>query len=211
MKRLLMTLALLALPFGTALAAEVALVTRVSGAAVLVDGTAEAPLQAFVKLRDTDAVRLAADARVQLVYFNGGREESWQGAVRLKVGATASSADGGAAPSVRLLPAILVKQLARTPGPDGNVRSGMVRMRSMPTGGTIESVEKQYQELRAQASGDDRNPELYLLSGYFELREFDKLNGLLDRLTRAAPGDGEVKRLASLYARAVNNARMAEK
>lgn len=203
-------LALLALG---AAAAEVGLVTAVSGKVSLQEGKAAASeLKAFVKVRAGDRLTLESASRLQLVYFEGGRQETWQGAGTIEVGAAASKAlQGGLQPELKTLPPILVKQLAKTPGPDGNVKAGMIRMRSMPSGGTLETVEKNYAELRRQADAGDRNPELYLLASYLELREFERLEKLLADLGDKAPADGEVKMLATLYQRAMSNARMADK
>lgn len=204
---------LLTLISGMALATEIAMVTAVSGAVELqAAGAASAmPLEAFVKLREGDRLQLAEVARVQLVFFQGGREEVWQGAGKLLLGDAASSVTAGnLQQQSRLLPRVLVKQLARTPEPDGQVRAGMVRLRGMPAGGTLESVENNYAELRSKAEAEDRNPELYLLAGYFELREFDKLKQLLSRLDEQTPGNSEVAVLRSLYVRAINNAKMAK-
>ncbi len=194
-------------------AAEVGMVTSVAGSVKLLEeNKAESALMPFVKLRPGDRLTMEGAARLQLVYFDGGRQETWQGAGRLEVGAKASEAvQGGLRPEVKILPPILVKQLSKTPSADGNVKAGMVRMRSMPSGGTLESVERHYAELRKQAEASDRNPELYLLAGYFELREYDKLDVLLRDMGTRTPDDPEVKALAALYKRAVANARMAEK
>jgi len=193
--------------------AEVGLVTAVSGNVKLQeDKAAASELKSFVKLRAGDRLTMEGAARLQMVYFEGGRQETWQGAGQLEVGSGASkTVKGGMQPEVKTLPAILVKQLSKTPSPDGNVKAGMVRMRSMPSGGTLESVEKNYADLRKQTDAADRNPELYLLASYFELREFDKVDALLQQLGEKSPGDQEVKVLASLYKRAIGNARMAEK
>lgn len=204
---------LLALLSGAAQANEIAMVTALSGTVELqAPGAASAmPLQAFVKLRAGDRLKLAAAARVQLVFFQGGREEIWQGAGELLLSPEASAVTAGAPQSQsRLLPRLLVKQLARTPAPEGQIRAGMVRLRSMPSGGTLESVENNYAELRSKAAATDRNPELYLLAGYFELREFAKLQQVLARLDEQSPGSTEVAVLRSLYVRAMNNAKMAE-
>ncbi|MBV2235181.1 MAG: hypothetical protein KUL75_06485 [Sterolibacterium sp.] len=191
---------------------EASLVTLISGKVQL--QAAERPpeaLKAFVKLRPGDQLALSENARLQIVYFDGGRQETWQGTGQLKIGAQASTPSAGnLQPAIRMLPKILVKQMAKTPGTDGHVKAGMVRMRSIPSGGTLESVEKHYAELKAQAEEDDRNPEIYLLSGYFELHEYDKLDALLRDLNEKSPDNQEVKVLASLYKRAINNARMAK-
>lgn len=194
-------------------AAEVGLVTAVAGGVKLQDEKkAESDLKSFIKLRPGDRLKMDGAARLQLVYFDGGRQETWQGAGQLEVGAKSSSVvQGGLQPEVKALPPILVKQLSKTPSTDGNVKAGMIRMRSMPSGNNLESVERHYAELKKQADAADRNPELYLLSGYFELREYDKLDALLREMDQKSPGDPEVKTLASLYKRAVANARMAEK
>lgn len=193
--------------------AEVGLVTSVSGSIKLQEEKAAASeLKSFVKLRTGDRLSMEGASRLQMVYFEGGRQETWQGAGQLEVGSGQSKVvTGSLQPEVKTLPAILVKQLSKTPSPDGNVKAGMVRMRSMPSGGTLESVEKNYADLRKQAEAGDRNPELYLLASYFELREFDKVDALLQQLGEKSPGDQEVKVLAALYKRAIGNARMAEK
>lgn len=196
---------------GSVVGAEVGLVTAVAGQVrLLAEKSAAAPLNSFVKLRAGDRISMDDGARLQLVYFDGGRQETWQGAAALEVGGKASVASGGSGPQqVRTLPPILVKQLSKTPGPDGNVKAGMVRMRSMPSGGTLESVEKNYAELRQGSDAADRNPELYLLASYLELREFDKLDALLRQLGEQSPNDPEMKVLTALYSRAADNARAA--
>lgn len=196
-----------------AMAVEVGLVTVAQGQIKLQeDKSAAAELKPFVKLRTGDRITLANGARLQMVYFEGGRQETWQGTGALEVGTGATLAlKGGLQPEVKTLPPILVKQLSKTPGPDGNVKAGMIRMRSMPSGGTLESVEKSYAELRGQTDPADRNPELYLLASYFELREFEKVDALLQQLGDKSPNDPEIKVLAVLYKRAVGNVQAGAK
>jgi hypothetical protein len=142
--------------------AEVGLVTSITGRVLLQEEKAASELKPFVKLRAGDRLTLEGAARLQVVYFDGGRQETWQGAGQLEIGARAGNAlKGGLQPEVKVLPAILVKQLSKTPSADDGVKAGMVRMRSMPTGGTLESLEKNYAELRKQADAADHNPELY--------------------------------------------------
>jgi hypothetical protein len=192
-------------------ATEVGLVTSMSGSIRLQEEKAAASeLKPFVKVRAGDRLTMEGAARLQLVYFDGGRQETWQGAGQLEVGAAASKAlRGGQQPEVKTLPAILVKQLSKTPSPDANVKAGMVRMRSMPSGGTLESIERNYADLRRQADAADRNPELYLLAGYFELREFERVERLLKQMNEKTPNDLELRTLNALYARAINNAKIS--
>jgi pentatricopeptide repeat protein len=79
----------------------------------------------------------------------------------------------------------------------------------VPSGGTLESLEKNYAELRQKTDAADRNPELYLLAGYFELREFERVERLLRQMSEKSPNDAELRMLNALYARAIGNARMA--
>lgn len=193
-------------------AVEVGLVTQVSGRVNLqAEKNLPGKLQPFIKLRPGDRLILDESARLQIVYFDGGRQETWQGVGKLKVGEQASTVTAGKLqPAVKELPRILVKQIAKTPGPDGNVKAGMIRMRSIPGSSSLESVEKTYAELKAQAEASDLNPEIYLLSSYFELQEYDKVESLLSDMSRKSPADMEVKVLASLYKRAINKARTAQ-
>ncbi|CAG0930171.1 MAG: hypothetical protein EFKGCFLK_00041 [Rhodocyclaceae bacterium] len=194
-------------------AAEVGLVTAVAGGIKLQDEKkAESDLKSFIKLRPGDRLKMDGTARLQLVYFDGGRQETWQGAGQLEVGAKSSSVvQGGLRPEVKVLPPILVKQLSKTPSADENVKAGMIRMRSMPAGVTIDSIEQNYAGLREKAEASDRNPELYLLSGYFELREFGRVEKLLGQMGEKSPDDPEIRMLKALYARAISNARMANR
>jgi hypothetical protein len=130
------------------------------------------------------------------------------GAGALEIGNTASKVlKGNLQPEIRILPAILVKQLTKTPSPDGSVKTGMIRMRSVPTPEKVELAEKSYADFRKQSDPADRNPEIFIFAAYFELREFDKLEALLKLLGERSPKDPELKALIDLYAGAIKNAR----
>jgi hypothetical protein len=205
--------ALLMLLSGNAWAVEVGLVTALSGGVTLQEEkSAASELKPFVKLREGDRLTLQEKSRVQLVFFDGGRQETWQGAGAIEVGSISSKVvKGGVQAEVRTLPAILVKQLSKTPALDGSVKAGVIRMRSISSGGTLEAVEKDYADLRQNAEAGDRSPELYLLASYLELREFDKLEGVLKALREKNPGDSQIAALNALYSRAVSSAKTADK
>ena len=205
--------ALLALVSLGSFAAEVGLVTAVSGNVKLQEEkTAASELKPFVKVRERDQLMMEGNSRLQVVYFEGGRQETWQGPVVLEVGnGSSKTLKGSLQPEIKTLPAILVKQLSKTPSPDGNVKSGMIRMRSIPPYEKLETVEKNYEEMRKQADTKDLNPELYLLASYLELREFDKLENVLRQLNEKGSGDQDLAALNMLYSRAVREARTSEK
>lgn len=193
-------------------AGEVGLITAAKGP-LTVQEAKQAAIEVvpFIKIRAQDTIVLKPGAKLQLVYFASARQETWQGPGTLTIGEEASSvAAGNLKPETSTLPAIMVKQLAKTPAADGGVRSGMIRMRSMPSSGTVESLEKNYGEMRRSTQAGDRTPELYLLSGYFDLKEFDKVDAQLKKMLEESPSDQEIKVLQSLYARAMANAKSAQ-
>ena len=198
---------LLALVSMPVLAVEVGLVTAVSGNVKWQEQkSAASELKPFVKVREGDQLTMAGAARVQLVYFESGRQETWQGAGVLEVGASSSkTVKGSQQPEVKVLPTILVKQLAKTPASDGNVKTGMIRLRSMAP--PIESVERDYAEMRKQADSTDRNPELFLLASYFERGEYARLEALLGKMNEEKPGDPEILALNGLYSNAISAAK----
>lgn len=193
--------------------AENALVTSLNGAAVFSAGTATGTtLRPFVKLRDGDRLTLKENTRMQIVFFGSGRHETWQGAGLLDVGSAESTpVSGNLKVEVKTLPAILVRQLSKTPAVEDVSRTAMVRLRSLPTGGAIDAIEKAYADFRQQASPGDRSPELYLLASYFELREFGKVTDKLGELEAQNPNDAEIAKLKVLYAAAIARANVATK
>jgi hypothetical protein len=195
-------------------AAEVGLVTAVSGSVKLQEEkSVVSELRAFVKLREGDQLTMEGVSRLQVVYFHGGRQETWQGAGALEVGNESSKPlKGGLQPEVKTLPAILVKQLSKTPSPEGGVKTGMIRLRSLATPhDKLETVEKNYADMRKQADADDRNPELFLMASYFEQREFEKLEVFMRQLGEQSPGDEGLAAINSLYSKAIIEAKGSEK
>lgn len=206
-------LALLALSAGLARAQagiDVAMVIFLQGGVSRVTAQGPQPMQPFVKLKHGDLLALQQDARLQIVYFEGGRQETWQGAGRLEITKVESKPFGLAPPSVKVLPAVMVKQIARTPALDSQGRAGMMRLRSVATAEDIAKIENNYKRMRMEADRNDLNPELYLLSAMFEVRELERVEQALADLQRTRPGSQEVGLLSALYQKALRNAREAK-
>lgn len=196
---------LLVVACGQIWAAEVALVTSVQGR---VTRLAEAvAVEAFVKLKDGDRLSLEKDARLQLVFFENGRQETWQGPGQLSMTPQDGKASGMPAAHVKLLPLVMARQLARTPALDSQGRAGVTRLRSVPTREAIAKLEETYQDLRVKAGREELGPEMYLLSGLYEMRELDRVEKTLDGLKQDWPNSSEAALLISLYRKAVKNAR----
>ena len=200
--------ALFALLVSHSWANETGLVTALSGTVKLKDEKAAvAPLKAFTKLRPGDQIMLEGVSRIQVVYFDGGLQETWLGSGEIGIGNTSSKKIKGSPQlETKTLPAILVKQLTKTPSTDnnGNVKVGMTRTRSIASKEKTEAAEKEYAQLRSQTETSDRSPELYLLASYLELREYDKLESFLKELNEKSPNDAELASLTDLYTRAIN-------
>lgn len=189
-------------------ALDAALVTSMRGSVERVTSHGKEPLQAFVKLKRGDLLTLG-NARLQLVYFESGRQEIWQGDGRLEILAGESKASGLPAAEVKTLPAVMVKQIARTPTLDSQGRAGAVRLRSIASPDAIERLEKTYRQMRLEAVRGDLSPELFLLSGLFEMRELERIEQVLRDMQLARPGDSEVDLVVGLYQKAIRNAREA--
>lgn len=189
-------------------AGDVALVTALQGKVSRVSIASPSSVEAFVKLKEGDVLRLEKDARIRLVYFDSGRQESWSGEGRLEIAVTESKGIGLAAPEVKLLPAVLVKQIAKTPTLDSQGRAGVTRLRAIGTTNTLGALEAEYDRMRAAGGGKDLNAEIYLLSGLFELRELDRVENLINEIQARQKDNMEAMILVSLYRKALKSARI---
>lgn len=188
-----------------AYAADVGIVTALSGTVQLHEGQqAGKDIQSFIKLRRGDKLTLQNDATVKLVFFDDGLQETWHGAGEIQIGASSGHLlKGNPAKEQKTLPAILVKQLTKTPSPERG-RAGMVRMRAISAPEVdVNVLESTYADMRSNLPAQDMTAELFLLAGYYELRAFDKIEQHLEKLKQSGPQDAALARLESLYAQAI--------
>jgi hypothetical protein len=190
-------------------AADVALVMSVQGKVTRQDGANPVPVEAFVKLSEGDRLSLEKDAQLRVAYFENGRHETWSGPGSLELASRGGQPVGLAAPETKSLPLAVARQLARTPATDREGRKAPARTRAVQAPDAMARLEATYQELRSRAGTDDLEPETYLLSGLFELRELDRVEKLLGELKQERPRNVEAALLISLYRKAVKNAREA--
>jgi len=190
-------------------AAEAALITSLNGKVVRIG--ADAPVEAFVKLKSGDNLTLEKDAQIQITYFENGRQESWRGTGKLAIGTQESQGTGLPAAQVKQLPLAIVKQIARTPSLDSQGRAGVMRLRAIPTPDAIAKIDETYRQMRSETAKNDLNPEIYLLSGMLEMRELDRVDQVLTDLREAHPGSMEAKVLVALYQKTLKNLRESGK
>lgn len=191
-------------------AADVALVMGLEGNVSRLAEQGPQEVQNFVKLKEGDVLSLERTARLQLVYFDGGRQESWSGGGRLEIARNASKSTGLAPPQVKQLPTVMVRQIARTPALDSHGRGGVTRLRAIATPEKIAALETTYGKLKREATADDLGPEFYRLAGFFEIRDLERVESIMAELQQERGSDPQVKLLLSLYKKAVRDARAAQ-
>ncbi len=161
--------------------ADAGMITQLSGeASVSGSGGARAAVP-FLKIATGDKITLSNGARLQVVYFGNGRQEVWKGSGQIEVGGLESKS--ALKPEVLQLPPLVVNQLAKTPPAGEQGKAGMVRMRSISNPDAAAHLEKQYADLKRSAADGDTTPEVYLLSGLVELKNFARAKTVLADLS----------------------------
>lgn len=183
-----------------------ALVTALEGAAFRLQGNEKKTLSAFERVEAGELLALE-NARLTLVFFVSGRQESYRGTGRIEINPGEGKPWGLAPPEIKKLPDFLVKQIARTPTLASQGRGGVTRLRAIATPDALAKIDENYKRLRMEASADDLNPEMYRLSALYELKAFDQLEAALRDLESSRPGNREAKVLLSLYRKALTSAR----
>jgi hypothetical protein len=190
--------AVLALPLWAEAAEVGGFVTQSQGTVTVQSGGKEQPLPAFARLAAGSRISLGEGAKLQIVYLQGGRQESWIGKTELEVGAAESKVTGSpTAPTVKMLPPFMVETLVKSGGVMDNIhaRQGMIRVRSLLTAAKVKEAESRYTELRAQTTDDDITPEIFLLTTLDELKAYQSMKKPLGEMLRRQPDNAEAKAL----------------
>ena len=164
--------------------ADAGMITQMSGDVSIATGGNTQAAVPFFKVTTGDKLTLANGARVQIVYFGNGRQEVWKGGGQVEVGSLDSKSN--LKPDVTQLPPLVVNQLAKTPAAGQQGKTGMVRVRSLGNPDAAGHLDKQYAELKKSAAADDTTPEVFLLSGLIEIKEFTRAKSLLADLSGKA-------------------------
>jgi len=166
--------------------AQVAMLTQVSGDVRVSgrDGGREAV--PFLKVNDGDTLTLAAGGRVQMVYLGTGRQEVWTGAGPVQIG-TAQGASRSLTPQTSQVPALVLRQLEKTPAVGQHGKTGMVMLRSLDNLEKLDALEKDYKDFRAKTAADDTTPEVFYLTGLLDLGGFDDAKKFLEELKTRQP------------------------
>lgn len=156
----------------------------------------------FMKTHVGDKIAVPKNGKVQILYFSGGRQESWQGEAVIEIGAKESKAGKTATqPAIKQLPPAVLQRLAKAPAvlTDIRTRTGMVMVRSLPSPEEARELDESYTALRGQATEDDVTPELYLLSGLYEMKRYREMKKPLEDIKRRQPDNPEIIAIANHY------------
>jgi len=189
--------------------ADVGLVNMLSGEVSYVsEGAAAKKAQAFMKVRQGDRFTVAAGSQVRVVYFQGGRQETWKGPSSFKAGTQQSDAASGQPAEVTTLPAAVPQKIAMVPeliqiaklGRSGGVAvrgSSKQPKLTAEQQAEVASAKSTYEKMRSQSPADDITPELYLYSVLQDYLLYDDMKPVVDEMVKRQPQSSEVQELAA--------------
>jgi hypothetical protein len=164
-----------------AASAQVAMLTQVTGEVRISGKEGARPAVSFLKVNDGDTLTLAGAAHVQMVYLASGRQEVWNGAGPVEIGAQ-ESRSRSLKPEISQVPPLILKQLAKVPAAGERGKTGMVMLRSLDDLASADQVNEEYAKFRTAAAPGDTTPEVFLLSSLLDLGEYDRARKVLDDL-----------------------------
>jgi hypothetical protein len=188
---------------GTAFAAsDVGLVNHLSGEVSYTSGGSAAKAQAYMKVREGDRFSVPAGATVRVVYFQGGRQESFTGPASFTAGTQQSAVQSGT-PQVSTLPAGVSQKISQTPelmqiaklGRSGGVAvRGVSREQrlSPQQQAEVRQARETYAKLRNDTPADDITPELFLYSVLQDLLLYSDMKGVVEEMSKRQPGNADV-------------------
>jgi hypothetical protein len=201
----------LALACGSAAGEEVGFVSHVAGEVTYAMGNGTAKAKPFMKLREGERFSANPGARVRIVYFQSGRQESYSGPVSFTIGTLESMLRSGAQPQVSTLPEGVPQKISQTPelvqiAKLGASRSILVRaareQRLSPQQlAEVRQAREIYEQLRQSEPVDDITPELYLYSVLHDNLAYNEMRPVVAEMQRRQPGNADVAIIAD-YVRA---------
>jgi hypothetical protein len=188
-------------------ASDVGLVNHISGDVSYASAGAAAKAKAYMKVREGDKFTVAAGAQLRIVYFQGGRQETFAGPATLTAGAQQSSVQSGAQPQVSTLPSGVPQKIAQTPeliqiarlGRSGGVAVRGVNSERRLTPqqqAEVKQAKQTYEQLRKGAAADDITPELYLYSVLQDHLLYTDMQQVVAEMQKRQPANPDVAVMA---------------
>jgi len=194
---------------GQALAqGDAGLINHLAGDVSYSSGATSAKAKAFMKVREGDKFSVPAGAAVRIVYFQGGRQETFAGPVAFTVGGQQSSVQSGAQPQVSTLPSGVPQKISQTPeliqiarlGRSGGVAvrgTGGERRLTAQQQAEVRQARDTYQQMRASAAADDITPEIYLYSVLQDHLLYNDMKPVVEEMAKRQPGNADVAELVA--------------
>jgi hypothetical protein len=192
---------------GAALATDVGLVNHLAGDVSYTSGSAAAKAKPYMKVREGDRFTVPAGAQLRVVYFQGGRQESYAGPATLTAGAQQSTLQSGAQPQVTTLPSGVPQKIAQTPeliqiaklGRSGGVAVRGVngeRKLTPQQQAEVKQAKQTYEQLRKGSDADDITPELYLYSVLQDHLLYSDMKQVVAEMQKRQPANPDVAAMA---------------
>ena len=189
--------------FSAHAADDVGLINHLAGDVSYTSGGATAKAKPYMKVREGDRFNLRAGAQLRVVYFKGGRQESFSGPGSLTAGAEQSAVQSGPQPQVTTLPAGVPQKIAQTPeliqiaklGRSGGVAVRGVEREQRLTQqqqAEVRQARVTYDQLRKTAASDDITPELYLYSVLQDHLLYNDLKQVVSEMQKRQPANPDV-------------------
>jgi hypothetical protein len=164
-------------------------------------GSAGARAGAFMRVREGDAFKLAAGARLRLVYFDSGRQETWEGPAEFSAGRREGAGKGGRVSATQLpggVPAALgdlseLMKTVRVGKPGAVTLRGFKPPLSAEQQAALQKARDQYKALGESAAADDITPELYMLGVLRQYGLNEEIRQVAARMQAKDPNSPEVR------------------
>jgi hypothetical protein len=161
-------------------------------------------VSAYMRVRDGDQFEIPAGAQLRVVYFEGARQERWQGPASFRAAKAGGQASSGAVAEVIQLPAVVPQRIARVPELVHTAKLGGIQVRGMtqPPASSealipVSEARAAYEQMTKQLPADDITPELFLYSALNEHRLYDDMKPVVSEMRRKQPASEDVKSLES--------------
>ncbi|HYD56328.1 MAG TPA: hypothetical protein VEB41_05430 [Burkholderiales bacterium] len=182
---------------------DVGLVNLVSGNVAFIPRVGQpGKVRNFMKVREGDRFQLSQGAQMRIVFYEGSRQERWQGPASFRAGRSEAIAVQGSATEVQALPVHVPQRMARLPDLIQHARLGGVQVRGTgparrPGAESLADARGTYQLLRTRLGPDDITAELYLFSALYDHELYEEMAPLVDEMQKKQPGAEEVRSLAA--------------
>jgi hypothetical protein len=186
---------------------DVGLINHMIGDVSYTSGSAASKAKAYMKVREGDKFTLPSGSQLRVVYFQGGRQETFTGPAAFTAGKNESSIQSGDRPQVSTLPAGVPQKIAQTPELVAIAklgRSGGVAVRGVGTEkrltpqqqAEVRQARQTYDQLRQSAAADDITPELYLYSVLQDHLLYTDMKPIVESMQKRQPKDPDVAAMA---------------